>query len=90
MGYDKCRGKKSECTRYEIHDKVEVTRMARVRNEEVCRRVVIEKEFSGRKGQRVLRWFRHVERWMSIPLLYGETSQSDRPSLMPLSVAGCG
>ena len=34
--------------------------MDRVRNEEVRRRAVIERELSIRADQRVLRWFGHV------------------------------
>ena len=37
-------------------------RMDRVRNEEVQRRAGLEKELASRAGQRVLRWFGHVER----------------------------
>ena len=36
--------------------------MDRVRNEEVHRRVGIERELVSRADQRVLTWFRHVER----------------------------
>ena len=36
--------------------------MDRVRNEEVRRRAGIERELATRADQRVLRWFRHVER----------------------------
>ena len=36
--------------------------MDRVRNEEVRRRAVIERELASRADQRVLRWFLHVER----------------------------
>ena len=36
--------------------------MDRVRNEEVRRRAGIERESASRTGQRVLRWFGHVER----------------------------
>ena len=36
--------------------------MDRVRNEEVSRRAVIERELASRADQRVLRWFRHAER----------------------------
>ena len=36
--------------------------MNRVRNEEVRRSAVIERELASRADQRVLRWFRHVER----------------------------
>ena len=41
---------------------VGVSRMNRVRNEEVRRRAGIERELSSRADQRVLRWFGHVER----------------------------
>ena len=41
---------------------VGVSRMDRVRNEEVCWRAGIEKELGSRVDQRVLRWFGHVER----------------------------
>ena len=41
---------------------VGVSRMDRVRNEEVRRRVGIERELASRADQRVFRWFRHVER----------------------------
>ena len=36
--------------------------MERVRNEEVCKRADIERQLTSRTDQRVLRWFRHVER----------------------------
>ena len=36
--------------------------MDRVRNEEVRRRVGLKRELEGRVDQRVLSWFRHVER----------------------------
>ena len=39
-----------------------VSRMDRVRNEEVRRRAGIEMELASRANQRVLRWFGHVER----------------------------
>ena len=39
-----------------------VSRMDRVRNEEVRRRAGIERELASRANQRVLRWFGHVER----------------------------
>ena len=39
-----------------------VSRMDRVRNEEVRRRAGIEKDSTSRADQRVLRWFGHVER----------------------------
>ena len=39
-----------------------VSRMDRVRNEEVRRRAGIERELASRADQRILRWFGHVER----------------------------
>ena len=39
-----------------------VSRMDRVRNEEVRMRAGIERELASRKDQRVLRWVWHVER----------------------------
>ena len=41
---------------------VGVSRMDRVRNEEVRRIAGIERELASRAEQRVLRWFWHVER----------------------------
>ena len=41
---------------------VGVSRMDRVRNEEVRSRAGIEREFASRADQRVLRWFGHVEK----------------------------
>ena len=41
---------------------VEVSRMDRVRNEEVPRRAGIERKLASRADQRVLRWFGHLER----------------------------
>ena len=41
---------------------VGVSRMDRVKNEEVRRRAGIEREFASRADQRVLRWFWHLER----------------------------
>ena len=41
---------------------VGVSRMDRVRNEEVRRRAGIERELASRANKRVLRWFGHVER----------------------------
>ena len=41
---------------------VGVSRMDRVRNEDVRRRAVIEREFACRVYKRVLRWVGHVER----------------------------
>ena len=39
-----------------------VSRMDRVRNEEMRRRAGIERELASREDQRVLRWFGHMER----------------------------
>ena len=41
---------------------VGVSRMDIVRNEEVLRRAGIERKLASRADQRILRWFRHVER----------------------------
>ena len=41
---------------------VGVSRMDRVRNEDVRRRAGIKRELASRADQRVLRWFGHVER----------------------------
>ena len=41
---------------------VGVSRLNRVRNEEVRRRAGIERELASRANHRVLRWFGHVER----------------------------
>ena len=41
---------------------VGVLRMDRVKNEEVRRRARIERELASRAYQKVLKWFRHVER----------------------------
>ena len=41
---------------------VGVLQMDRVRKEHECRRAGIERELASRAGQRVLRWFGHVER----------------------------
>ena len=41
---------------------VEVSRMHRVRNEEVRRRAGIERKHSSRVDQMALRWFGHIER----------------------------
>ena len=46
----------------EMRSLVEVSRMDRVRNEEVRGRAGIERELASRADQRVLRWFGHVER----------------------------
>ena len=41
---------------------VGVSRIGRVRNEEVHRRAGIERQLASRADQRLLRWFGHVER----------------------------
>ena len=41
---------------------VGVSRLERVRNEEVCRRAGIGRELASKKAQRVSRWFGNVER----------------------------
>ena len=50
---------------------VGVSRMDRVRNEEVRWRAGIERELASRADQRVLRWFGYVEKWMSTVWLEG-------------------
>ena len=45
-----------------LRNLVGVSRMDRVRNEEVRRRAGIEMELASTAEQRVLRWFRHVKR----------------------------
>ena len=47
---------------------VGLSRMDRVRNEEVRRRAGIEGELASRADQRVLRWFGHVERIDDYPM----------------------
>ena len=44
------------------HRTMTQSQMERVRNEEVRRRAGIEMKLASRADQRVLRWFRHVER----------------------------
>ena len=55
---------------------VGVSRMDRVRNEEMRRRARIDMELASRADQRVLRWFGHVERMddyrMAIRVLMAE------------------
>ena len=41
---------------------VGVSRMDRVRNEDVRRSAGIERKLASRADQRILRWFRHVQR----------------------------
>ena len=45
-----------------LRNLVGVSRMDRVRNEEVRRRAGIERELASRADQRVLRWFGQVEK----------------------------
>ena len=45
-----------------LRNLVRVSRMDRVRNEEVCSRSGIERELASRADQRVLRWFGYMER----------------------------
>ena len=63
--------------------------MDRFRNEEVCRRAIIERELASRADMRVLRWFRHVERmdehrtveytvWLLMAEVSGEWIRGDR------------
>ena len=51
---------------------VGVSRMDRVRNEEVRTRAGIERELASRADQRVLRWFGHVEIMDKHRVLYGQ------------------
>ena len=55
---------------------VGVSRIDRVRNDEVRRRAGIDRELASRANQRVLRWFGHVERmdeyWMANRVLMPE------------------
>ena len=48
---------------------VGVSRMDRVRNEEVRTRALIERELASRADQRVMRWFGHVERMDDYPMV---------------------
>ena len=45
---------------------VGVSQMDRVRNDEVRMRAGIKRELASRADQRVLRWFKHVEKMVSI------------------------
>ena len=47
-----------------LRSSVGVSRMDRVRNEEVRRRAVIERELASRADQRVLRWLGMWKEWM--------------------------
>ena len=83
------RRKVNECSCDEyLRSLIEVSRMDRVRNEEVSRRAGIERELANRADQRVLRWFGHVERIdeyrMARRVLMAEVSGGrvrDRPRL---------
>ena len=48
-----------------LRNLVGMSRMDRVRNEEVRTRAGILRELASRADQRVLRWFGHVKEWMS-------------------------
>ena len=63
-GYEKFWEKENECSWDEVFEKFgwSVAIGNRVRNEEVRRRAGIERELASRADQRVLGWFRHVER----------------------------
>ena len=56
---------------------VGVSRMDWVRNEEVRRRALIERELANRADQRVLRWFGHVER-MNESRMHGQKGLDGR------------
>ena len=60
MGYEKCIREVLELKF--LRSLVGVSRLDRVRNEEVLRRTGIEKELASRADQRILRLFVHVER----------------------------
>ena len=63
--WSKRRGERRKVNVFEmkcLRSLVRVSRMDKVRNEEVCRRAGIETELASRADQRVLRWFGHVER----------------------------
>ena len=63
MGYESAeRMKVNAIEMKRLRSLVGVSRMDRVRNEEVRRRAEIERELASRADQRVLRWFGHVER----------------------------
>ena len=59
VGYEKCREKESECFGDEVFEMFffGVSRMDRVRNEEVLGGAGIERELASREDQRVLRFF---------------------------------
>ena len=53
----------SECFEMKcLRSLVRVSRLDRVRNEEVRRRVAIERELASIADQRALRWFEHLQR----------------------------
>ena len=63
MRYEKCCHKESEFLEMNcLKNLVGVSRMDRVRNEEVRRKAGIERNLACRADQRVLRSFGHVER----------------------------
>ena len=65
MRYEKCCAKRSKVNVLKmkcLRSLVGVSRMDRVRNEEVRIRAGIERELASRADERVLRWFGYVER----------------------------
>ena len=72
---------------------VGVSRMDRVRNEEVRRRAGKERELANRADQRVLRWFGHLERIheyrMAIRVLMAEVSGGRVPGRLRLGCMDC-
>ena len=75
---------------------VGVSRMDRVRNEEVHRRARIERELASRADQRVSRWFGNVERMdkyrMARRVFMAEVSgdrERRRPRLGWMDAGGC-
>ena len=63
MVYETYQEKESQCLKMKcLRNLVGVSRMDRVRNEEVRRRAGIERELASRVDHIVLRWLGHVER----------------------------
>ena len=63
MGYEKCWKRKVNVLEMKcLRSLVGVSRMDRVRNEDVRRRAGIERELASGADKRELRWFGHVER----------------------------
>ena len=79
MGYEKCWEKESDVLEMKcLRSLVGVSRMDRVRNEEVRRKAGIERQLASRADHRGLRWFGHVERMddyrMAISVFMAEVS----------------